>query len=181
MLNLVSPKSLSVRAQNFLERHPDLSQSLLADCATDMNRVVTIIEPILNASQRFAAHTLYIQAVTTGRTAFLTTNLSDEQSPQVLSMGPTWLIGRSATCELAVPKASISRCHAVIGFAAAQGFYIMDLGSKNGTSVNRRRLAPRKQQFLQDGDLIEVSRLSVEFFIVGDPNHSTQLDPTHSG
>jgi pSer/pThr/pTyr-binding forkhead associated (FHA) protein len=186
MQNLVSPISLNVRAQNFLDCHPDLSRSLLADCATDLNRVVTIIEPALDADQRFAATTLYIQAITTGRTAFLTTNVSNEpvsnaQSPQVSGIGSTWLIGRNASCELMIPRSAVSRCHAVVGFVASQGFYIMDLGSKNGTSVNRRRLVPRKQRFLRDGDLIEISRMEIEFFIAGDDLNATALDSTHSG
>ncbi len=168
------------RALNFLERHPALSRSLLADCETDMNRVVTIIEPILDAGHRCAVSTFYIQAVTTGRTAFLTTNLPDGRATQVLDSGNTWLIGRNSSCVLMVPKASVSRCHAVIGFVATQGFYVMDIGSKNGTFVNRRRLAPQEQRFLRDGDLIELSRVGVEFFVSGGEEFQTSLDSTNA-
>ncbi len=180
MLNLVSPANLSIRARNFLERHPALSRSLLADCATDIDRVATIIEPILDARHRCATSTFYIQAVTTGRTAFLTTNLPDGQSTQVLEPGATWLIGRNSSCVLVVPKTAISRCHAVVGFSITQGFYIMDVGSKNGTFVNRRRLVPQEQRFLRDGDLIELSRIGVEFFISGGDGHLTEFESTHS-
>ena len=43
----------------------------------------------------------------------------------------------------------------------------MDVGSSNGTFVNRRRLIQQEQRFLQDGDLIEFSHTRVEFFLSG--------------
>jgi pSer/pThr/pTyr-binding forkhead associated (FHA) protein len=61
----------------------------------------------------------------------------------------------------------VSRCHAVIGHHPNDGFYIMDLGSSNGTFVNRSRLIPLQQRPLNDGDLIDFSKSRVEFFISG--------------
>ena len=37
-------------------------------------------------------------------------------------------------------------------------FYIMDIGSKNGTEVNRRQLVPDNPQKLSDGDVIRLAR-----------------------
>jgi pSer/pThr/pTyr-binding forkhead associated (FHA) protein len=55
----------------------------------------------------------------------------------------------------------------VIGHQIGQGFYVMDLGSSNGTFVNRSRLTPMEQRLLSDGDLLEFSKFRVEFFISG--------------
>lgn len=155
------------RALTFLEQNPALSESLLADIGADLSRVATIIEPVLAAPTRCEISSFYIQAVTTGRTAFLTTNLLDARTTHVTETGTSWLVGRNCHCAIAIPNSSISRCHSVIGHYADRGFYIMDLGSSNGTYVNRRRLQPQQQRFLKDGDLVELSTLRVEFFITG--------------
>ncbi|MBW4691007.1 MAG: FHA domain-containing protein [Lyngbya sp. HA4199-MV5] len=108
--------------------------------------------------------------MTTGRTAFLTTNLPDNRATHVTSVGTSWLVGRSTNCAISINNASISRCHAVIGHCPDRGFYIMDVGSSNGTFVNCRRLAALEQRFLNDGDLVELSHTRMEFFISGYSN-----------
>lgn len=167
MLNLKPSSDSDRRALKFLEKNPSLSQCLLEDCGPNLSQVATIIEPVLNASSRCEVSSFYIQAVTTGRTAFLTTNLPDDRATHVTSVGASWLIGRNSTCSIAIKSTSISRCHAVIGHCPDRGFYIMDVGSSNGTFVNCRRLAPLEQCLLNDGDLVELSHTRVEFFISG--------------
>lgn len=167
MLNLKPSSDSNQRALSFLEKNPSLSQCLLEDCGTNLSQVATIIEPVLNASSRCEVSSFYIQAVTTGRNAFLTTNLPDECATHVTSVGASWLIGRNSTCAISIKSSSISRCHAVIGHCLDRGFYIMDVGSSNGTFVNCRRLAALEQRVLNDGDLVELSHTRVEFFISG--------------
>ena len=167
MLNLQPSIEPDNRALKFLEKNPTISRSLLADCVPDLSQVATIIEPVLNAHNRCEISAYYIQAVTTGRTAFLTTNLPDNQVTHVTEVASSWLIGRSRTCAISIQSSSISRCHAVIGHCPSRGFYIMDVGSSNGTFVNRRRLTPLEQHFLMDGDLVELSHCRIEFFISG--------------
>ena len=167
MLNLQPSTEPDNLALKFLEKNPSISQSLLADCGPDLSQVATIIEPVLNAPNRCEISSYYIQAVTTGRTAFLTTNLPDGQTTHVTEVASSWLIGRSRTCAISIQSSSISRCHAVVGHCPNRGFYIMDVGSSNGTFVNRRRLTPLEQHYLLDGDLVELSHTRVEFFISG--------------
>lgn len=160
------------RALSFLEQNPSLSDSLLAECNQDVEMVTTILEPILNAAKRCAVAPFYVQAVSTGRTTFLVTNLSEKQALLVTDNASNWLIGRSSSCAIAIAHNCISRQHAVIGHILGKDFYITDIGSSNGTWVNRRRLAHLERCQLGDGDLIRVGPVQMEFFVASGHNLS---------
>jgi FHA domain len=166
------------RTLTFLEQHPAISRSLIADLGSNLSHVATLIEPLLDAPQRCEICDYYIQALTTGRTAFLTTNLPDLGDTVVTDVSTSWLIGRSDNCAIAILDKRISRCHAAIGHLSDRGFYIMDLGSSNGTFVNRSRLTPLEQRFLSDGDLVEFSRIRVELFISGQTDETAVSSDT---
>lgn len=64
------------------------------------------------------------------------------------------------------PEAKISRRHARIVNHDSQ-YFIEDLGSTNGTFVNRgRRLLPGKRQVLQNGDEIIVGKTFLKFHVL---------------
>jgi hypothetical protein len=64
------------------------------------------------------------------------------------------------------PEAKVSRKHARI-IRKDQNFFIEDVGSTNGTFVNRgRRLLPGTPQLLQDGDEIIVGKTFLRFNIL---------------
>jgi pSer/pThr/pTyr-binding forkhead associated (FHA) protein len=96
----------------------------------------------------------------------------------VSEVAASWLVGRSHKCAVALLDKSVSRCHAVIGYRLGKGFYIMDLGSSNGTSVNRSKLLPLEQYFLKDGDLLEFNKFRVEFFISGWTDSTVSIQDT---
>ncbi|MEX0268180.1 FHA domain-containing protein [Leptolyngbyaceae cyanobacterium UHCC 1019] len=179
MLNLKSFGQVDQRTHLFLKQNPSISESLIEELGKSLSQVATLIEPILNAPSRCEVSSNYIQAVTTGRTTFLTTNLTNVCSTQVTEMANSWLIGRSSNCAIAILEKSISRCHAVIGHHPHEGFYMMDLGSSNGTWVNHTKLVPLQQQFLKDGDLIEFNKIRAEFFISGYTAPPPMLQETH--
>jgi ABC-type multidrug transport system ATPase subunit/pSer/pThr/pTyr-binding forkhead associated (FHA) protein len=69
-----------------------------------------------------------------------------------LATQPSVLIGRAATCDLAMPHPSVSKHHAMI--VRQQGeIVIRDLGSTNGTFVNGVRI---NQTTLRNGDVIQI-------------------------
>ncbi|GET39805.1 FHA domain-containing protein [Microseira wollei] len=166
MFHLKSPKPNNFdQALSFLEQNPALSDSLLAECNHDVEKVTTIIQPILNAALRCEIARFYIQAITTGRTTFLVTNLKESEALQITDSAASWLLGRSGNCAIAIKDTCISRQHAVIGHVLGREFYITDVGSSNGTWVNHRRLAHLERCLLRDGDLIQLGPVQIEFFI----------------
>lgn len=178
MLNLKQSGQVDHKTLTFLKQNPSLSETLIAELGHDISQVSTIIEPILQAPSRCEISSFYIQALATGRTGFLTTNLPDGQSTYVSEKSSHWLVGRSSNCAIAVLDRSVSRCHAVIKHIPNQGFYIKDLGSSNGTSVNCSKLAPLAERLLQDGDLLEFCKFRVEFFISGWSNSVISFQDT---
>ncbi len=167
MLNLKPSGQVDQRTLTFLEENPTISETLIAELGPNISEVATIIEPILDAPNRCEISRYYIQAVAAGRTAFLTTNLPHVASTCIPGSTTNWVVGRSHNCAIAILDKSVSRCHAVIGHHPGTGFHVMDLGSSNGTFINRSRLNPLEQRFLCDGDLLEFSKFRVEFFISG--------------
>jgi hypothetical protein len=64
------------------------------------------------------------------------------------------------------PEAKVSRRHARITLSSGQ-YFLEDLGSTNGTFVNRgKRLPPGQRQALCDGDEIIVGKTFLRFHIV---------------
>jgi hypothetical protein len=63
-------------------------------------------------------------------------------------------IGRSPDAEVFLDDVTVSRNHALL-VRRQDGLYIDDLGSLNGTYVNRRRIESHK---LQDGDEIQIGK-----------------------
>jgi len=178
MLNLKHAGPVDLKTLTFLKQNPSLSETLIAELGHDIRQVSTIIEPIFRAPSRCEVSAHYIQAVATGRAGFLTTNLPDSRMTYVTEMASHWLVGRSSNCAIAVLDRSVSRCHSVIKHIPNQGFYIKDLGSCNGTSVNRSKLAPLEERLLHDGDLLEFSKFRVEFFIAGSSEFPISLQDT---
>ncbi len=159
-----------------LRQNPDLANLMsTVRQLSHPEQAATLIEPILRAPDRCSITPFYIQAIATRETPFLVSNLSDTQELTVIEQTSSWLIGRSTSCAIAVTERSVSRCHAAIGYYPSGDFYITDVGSSNGTRVNRRRLAPLERQLLQDGDLIELGSLCIEFFLVSD---AAELTPS---
>ncbi len=71
----------------------------------------------------------------------------------------TIVVGRSPECEIFLDDVTVSRRHAELA-RRDDGFYINDLGSLNGTYVNRRRVESAK---LSDGDDVQIGKYRLTF------------------
>ncbi len=173
MTHLISPNSQNrshhgseSKSLAPLHDHPHLASLLLPGCKAGLNQVTDLISPLLDNPARGSVADRYIQAITTGYTTFLATNLVDEAAVHITMPASSWMIGRNPDCTIVVSEPSVSRRHAVIGFSVTEGFYVVDIGSANGTRVNRRKLLLSERVSLQDGDLLELGNLKIEFFSV---------------
>ena len=68
-------------------------------------------------------------------------------------------IGRSPDAEVFLDDVTVSRNHAIL-VRRRDGLYIDDLGSLNGTYVNRRRIESHK---LADGDELQVGKYKLTY------------------
>lgn len=171
--------SNSARVDNSLSLSEQSQLSnLLADYNLNPEEVTTLAKPVLRAKQRCQNSSFYIQAVTTERVSFLASNLASVREMQMTEAASHWLIGRSSTCAIAIANTQVSRRHAVVG-CSSEGFYITDVGSSNGTWVNNRKLNAMERQLLQDGDVLRLGSIRIEFFaLTCDRPPCTSLDIT---
>ena len=77
------------------------------------------------------------------------------------------LIGRDRLCDVTLKSKVVSRHHALV-INSALGVKVLDLGSKNGTFVNGRRI---KKCTLLNNDKITIGDCRVEF-VAGDDQQS---------
>jgi pSer/pThr/pTyr-binding forkhead associated (FHA) protein len=73
--------------------------------------------------------------------------------------GERMSIGRSPDAEIFLDDVTVSRNHALL-VKRRDGLYIDDLGSLNGTYVNRRRIESHK---LQSGDELQVGKYKLTY------------------
>lgn len=146
------------------EQNALLERAMLAEYVSSCAQAKMLDDSILDVRNRCQVGSHYIQAVTCGQQTFLSTNLN-RNAVQTTPVAQAWSIGRHSNCAIAIRHRSISRCHAMIGQYAENSFYLADLGSSNGTLLNRRRLASMERRSLRDGDMIQLGSLNLEFFI----------------
>jgi pSer/pThr/pTyr-binding forkhead associated (FHA) protein len=73
--------------------------------------------------------------------------------------GERMTIGRSPEAEVFLDDVTVSRNHALL-VSRRDGLYIDDLGSLNGTYVNRRRIESHR---LQNGDELQVGKYKLTY------------------
>jgi pSer/pThr/pTyr-binding forkhead associated (FHA) protein len=101
----------------------------------------------------------------------------------VQALGETWeveltddvvTIGRASSSGIAIDSNGVSRKHAEVQHRR-DGFYIVDLGSTNGTRFQGQRIEERR---LEDGDEFQVGPAQIVFkagFVAGDLQNETRI------
>jgi putative nucleotidyltransferase with HDIG domain len=79
---------------------------------------------------------------------------------------PQWVVGRGSGLDCQIPDPKASRRHARI-LAVHNRYYVQDLGSANGTFVNRDKVA---NQRLAHGDLVAFGKTVFRFVVTADPD-----------
>lgn len=92
-------------------------------------------------------------------TLFVKSGLTDKQE-YPLEEGKSYLIGRSREADIIVKDRLASRNHCKISHAGGDEWMAADLGSSNGTYVNRQRITT---QALRNGDSIQIGKAVLEF------------------
>jgi Adenylate cyclase, family 3 (some proteins contain HAMP domain) len=84
--------------------------------------------------------------------AFL--NFEFPYEKQKLSLGPLTTIGRSKTNDLVLPDPKVSRNHSLLRCLGEGKYYLVDMGSANGTYLNGKRVIV--PILLKSGDVIQI-------------------------
>lgn len=68
-------------------------------------------------------------------------------------------IGRTAACDVVINDYTITKMHAAIAGETSRTFWVVDLGSTNGTWVDGTRIALRKPTLVHSGQSLQLGRL----------------------
>ena len=96
----------------------------------------------------------------TGQGATLAIRSGGGRTGEVFNVaGERMTIGRSPDAEVFLDDVTVSRNHALL-VRRRDGLYVDDLGSLNGTYVNRRRIESHR---LQNGDELQVGKYKLSY------------------
>ena len=101
------------------------------------------------------------------------TGLTDKPE-YALDEGKSYLVGRSREADVIVKDKLASRNHCKIAVTGAEEWSVADLGSSNGTYVNRQRITTRT---LRHGDILQVGKAAVEFRLLSATTAPTVATP----
>lgn len=85
-------------------------------------------------------------------------------SAKIMNLGGALNIGRAESADLRFNETCISRNHARIGLEG-KSFYVMDMGSANGTAQNGRAIAPHKKVLLHSGDTLSFGGVKIKIMM----------------
>ncbi|MFB2982732.1 FHA domain-containing protein [Microseira sp. BLCC-F43] len=119
------------------------------------------LENVGNPSVRGTAPA-YVQAGIHHGRPYLITNLLDGKTQGLFQPEGVWILGRDRRANIPILEQCMSRVHAAIQYVPNQGYYLIDLGSTNGSFVNSEPVFER--QLLKDGDQIRLGSVAISFF-----------------
>ncbi|MCW5981059.1 MAG: adenylate/guanylate cyclase domain-containing protein [Bryobacteraceae bacterium] len=111
--------------------------------------------------------------------AYLVLPDGDSEGTFALASGYMWKIGRSNANDVVIHDKRVSREHAIIQRDDAGEFYLIDMGSRNGSFVNERRVSTPAA--LKDGDRLSIGGLVYTFRWPGCPDPAAMSVMGESG
>jgi pSer/pThr/pTyr-binding forkhead associated (FHA) protein len=103
--------------------------------------------------------------------------MADGKQTEIPLRRPVQVIGRQTDCQIRIPTGEISRHHCEVSLGEGK-VSVRDLGSSNGTFVNRRRVT---QTDVQAGDLIGLGDMVFVVKVDGRPAHVDSEDVLEDG
>lgn len=91
----------------------------------------------------------------------LSVQIEIDKSLKLISKKDIALVGRSNESDMVIPHESVSRKHCKIEIIN-QEFFITDLGSSNGTFIEKTRLIPQKKTKFISGQELTIGKLYCE-------------------
>ncbi len=88
--------------------------------------------------------------------------VSKTASREVALESAVTVIGRDGGVGLELGDLQVSRRHALL-VSAADGYFVKDLGSRNGVLLNKQKLGSRHQATLRNGDVLSMGRTTLVF------------------
>jgi len=137
--------------------------ALFRNCDFCLDRVSYLIDPILMASSLCQRSCYYLQGIVVDGQAFLATNLPGVGRIHLTPRAQGWTLGRDPACDLVAAPSALSPRHAHLDFHSVRGFYLAP-AQTSPITVNGCPLKVGDQRLLQDGDLLQLGTLAVEFF-----------------
>lgn len=83
----------------------------------------------------------------------------DENKGKSFDLGEELIIGRAEKCHIVLDDSYVSQMHARF-FARGEGYMVEDLGSTNGTYLNRRRITSPVE--VSRGDQVKIGKTVLE-------------------
>jgi adenylate cyclase len=99
----------------------------------------------------------------TANTAYLLISRADGATSNVPLLGESsWKLGRGSQCTIVLEDNLVSRTHAMIQRTDYTHYILIDMGSRNGSFVNERRLSTPLR--LRDGDQVRLGNAQMVFY-----------------
>src|SRR2546423_736813 len=90
--------------------------------------------------------------------------MTGKQLGKKFDLGEKSVIGRSSECEVSIKEEDLSRQHAEVYVEGDGRVKVVDLGSTNGTFVNKKKI---KDAYLENGDQLRCGNTIFKFLSEG--------------
>jgi diguanylate cyclase (GGDEF)-like protein/PAS domain S-box-containing protein len=147
-----------------VEVEPQVAQLQALKCDSAQGKFFSLASPAEGLSylldQKFL-EAPSIMPIRTTSSPVLVLRTASQTSRIPLNNGRSWSLGRSVESTVVLSDRWVSRDHAEIQLMDNSEYYLVDLGSGNGSFVNGQRVT--MPVHLNDGDLLTIGRTEIEF------------------